>query len=133
MKRHGVLNSALAKALAGMGHTDRMVICDAGLPIPRGAECVDLAVTANIPRFLDVLKVVLAEGCFEGAVIAAEMEQRNPAVHGPLAKMLDGIPVTRVPHQELKGMGADACNTVYVRTGEASPFANIVLISGVTF
>lgn len=36
MKKHGILNSHLAKILADLGHTDKIVIADAGLPVPDG-------------------------------------------------------------------------------------------------
>ena len=45
MKKSGTLNSQLSRIIAMMGHSDRIVICDCGLPIPRGAEVVDLALT----------------------------------------------------------------------------------------
>jgi D-ribose pyranase len=59
MKKSGILNAPLSGIIARMGHTDKLVICDSGLPIPKDAKVVDLALTKNIPRFLDVLKVVL--------------------------------------------------------------------------
>jgi D-ribose pyranase len=133
MKKHGVLNSSLSKVIASMGHTDKLVICDAGLPIPRSAETVDLALTTNIPRFIDTLKVVLEEGYFEGAIVAAEMEKCNPDVHAEMLKTLSGIRLSSVPHEEFKRMGSNGSTVTYVRTGEATPFANIILISGVTF
>ncbi|MCF7905318.1 MAG: D-ribose pyranase, partial [Candidatus Marinimicrobia bacterium] len=34
MKKVGILHPELSKAIAIMGHTDRLVVCDAGLPIP---------------------------------------------------------------------------------------------------
>ena len=36
MRRGGILNAQLAGALAQLGHTDTLVVCDAGLPIPPG-------------------------------------------------------------------------------------------------
>jgi D-ribose pyranase len=33
MKRYGILNSHISKVLANLGHTDFIVIADAGLPI----------------------------------------------------------------------------------------------------
>jgi D-ribose pyranase len=133
MKKQGVLNASVCRVIAQMGHTDKMIICDAGLPIPRSIETIDLAVTANIPRFLDVLRVVLEEGCFEAAVVAAEMEKYNPTVYGETVKVLEGIPMSKVPHEEFKRMGSNGSTSVYIRTGEVSPFSNVILISGVTF
>jgi len=38
-----------------MGHTDLLVISDAGFPIPPGVACVDLAVTAGLVLVLDLV------------------------------------------------------------------------------
>ena len=42
MKRTGILNRHLSAATASLGHTDEVVIADAGLPIPDGPTVVDL-------------------------------------------------------------------------------------------
>lgn len=133
MKKRGILNASLSKIIASLGHTDRLVICDAGLPIPRGAESVDLALTTNIPRFIETLTAVLDEGQFEGAVIASELESGNPAVFGQLRGLLNGIPIRTVSHKEFKKLTTNGSTVTFVRTGEATPFANVILISGVTF
>ncbi len=133
MKKLGVLNSGLARIIAKMGHTDRLVICDSGLPIPRDHECVDLALTKNIPRFLDVLRVVLQELQVEGAIIAQEIETSSPGILKELQSLLGEVKLQRVSHEEFKQITSSNYNTAFVRTGEASPYANVILISGVTF
>jgi D-ribose pyranase len=134
MKKIGVLNSQLSRIIAAMGHSDRLVICDSGLPIPRAGEVVDLALTRNIPRFLDTLRVVLEEAEFEGAIIANEMEKANPETFRLLQDFLKGIPVRCVTHEEFKQLTRNGeRNTAFVRTGEATPYANVILIAGVTF
>ena len=133
MKKTGTLNSHLSRVIAATGHTDKVVICDSGLPIPRGAEVVDLALTRNIPRFLDTVRVVLQELEVERAIVATEMRVRNPSIHDDLMKMLKGTPVRAVPHNELKRITTRNGNITFVRTGESTPFANIILVAGVTF
>ena len=49
MRRGGIINADLAGALSRMGHTDLVVICDAGLPIPPGPAVVDLAFQFGVP------------------------------------------------------------------------------------
>ena len=44
MKKTGIINSAISKVLSDLGHTDRIVIADAGLPVPAGVPKMDLAV-----------------------------------------------------------------------------------------
>lgn len=133
MKKIGTLNSHLSGVIAALGHMDKLVVCDAGLPIPRGMECVDLALTPNIPRFIDVVKVVLEELDVESAIVAEEMVSRNGVVYEELSGLLVDIPIQTMPHESFKQETCDNRNTVFVRTGEVSPFANVILIAGVTF
>jgi len=133
MKKHGILNARLAHVIAAQGHSDRLVVCDCGLPIPRSADVVDLALTRNIPRFLETLEVVLNESEIECAYVAEEMAQVSKALYDRTMALLGGIPVKLVPHDSFKQMTTDGVTTTFVRTGEATPFANVILVSGVAF
>jgi D-ribose pyranase len=133
MKKSGILNSQLAGLIAAMGHFDKLAICDCGLPIPREKEVVDLALTANIPRFIETVKAILTELHVEQVIIAAEMESRSADIYRELSELLSGIKVIKVPHEEFKQITNGEGNIVFVRTGEASPYANVILVSGVTF
>jgi len=133
MKKIGTLNTRLSRLIAGMGHMDRLVICDCGLPIPNGKTVVDLALTKNIPRFIDTLRVVLEELQVEEYVVAEEMEARSAHVLEDVKALLPDVSGKAVPHEEFKRMLCENQNTAFVRTGEATPYANVMLISGVTF
>lgn len=133
MKKHGILNAKLAQVIAAQGHSDRLVVCDCGLPIPRSAAVVDLALTRNIPRFLDTLKVILDETAIESAYVAEEMARVSVSLYEQTMAVLKGVPVTVVPHEIFKQMTANGGTTTFVRTGEATPYANIILVSGVSF
>ena len=62
MRRNsGTLNSQLSRVFSELGHTDQVVVTDAGLPIPKHVERVDLALAEGIPSFLQVLDQTLAE------------------------------------------------------------------------
>ena len=133
MKKAGILNADLSRAIAAMGHTDMLVVCDAGLPIPKGKSMIDLALTSNIPRFLETLEVVLQELEVERAVIADEMQKVDNSVYPGVQQLLPGLEMESVPHERFKQMANTDGNVVFVRTGETTPYANIILISGVTF
>lgn len=136
MKKIGTLNAQLSRTIAQMGHSDRLVIGDSGLPIPRGAEVIDLALTKNIPGFIDTVKVVLEELEVESVVIANEMESVNQKRYTELMEALRSVSVakvTKVPHEEFKKLTTNGGNIAFVRTGEATPYANVILIAGVTF
>ena len=131
MKKTILINSRLSKVIASMGHTDTIAIADSGLPIPKGVERIDLALTRDIPRFLDTLRVILTELCVEEAIVAAEMKENSPEAYQKLIEILGDVPIKEVPHEELKAMTKE-CVAV-VRTGEYTPYCNVILRSGVVF
>lgn len=129
MKRGGVLNAELAGHLATLGHTDLVVVADCGLPRPPGVPVVDLALVFGVPSFAETLEALAPEIVVEAATVASEIEAQNPAALS-LVTRLAGEP-ERVPHEDLKTITAGA--RLLVRTGEASPYANVVLRCGVPF
>lgn len=131
MKRQGILNADLVKIIAELGHTDSLVICDAGLPIPNSVQRIDLALTQSIPRFIDVLKGVLQDTVVEKAILACEIKEISPELHEQILENLNGIPIEYISHEEFKTMTYDAKGIV--RSGEITAYANIILISGVDF
>jgi D-ribose pyranase len=131
MKKTTLLNAPISHVIASMGHTDSLCVADAGLPIPAGPERIDLAVTRGIPGFTDVLTAVLDELVVERAVAAGEIGKANPDVLIRLRALLGNIPLEFVPHEEFKKLSA-RCRSV-VRTGECTPYANVILYSGVPF
>lgn len=133
MKKIGTLNTHLSHLIARMGHTDRLVICDSGLPIPGGKEVVDLALTTNIPGFLDTVRVVLEELQVEDAIVAEEMMTQSNGLYASLRTLMPGIEPRSVTHQAFKQLTWEDGNVAFVRTGEATPYANVILVSGVTF
>lgn len=133
MKRNGVLNSGLSLIIASMGHTDKLVICDSGLPIPKNSDVVDLALTKNIPRFIDTLKVILEELEVEEAIVSNELVKGNTKYFKEITLLLNGTKIKKVNHEKFKEITRNGGNVTFVRTGEATPYANIILVSGVTF
>ncbi|GGP87573.1 D-ribose pyranase [Streptomyces griseomycini] len=129
MKKRGILNRHLSGALAGLGHGDGVVVCDVGLPVPDGPQVVDLAFRAGVPSFAEVVEGLLEELVVEGATAAAEVRQANPAAADLLAGRFPGLEL--VPHERLKELTAGA--RLVVRTGEARPYANVLLRCGVFF
>jgi D-ribose pyranase len=131
MKRTTLLHAELSEVIARLGHGDLLVIGDAGLPIPDGPRRIDLAVSAHVPRFQDVLAAVLAEMKVESAVIAEELAPANRPVHAELMRQLGAAPVATLSHERFKAATRDA--RAIVRTGEFSPYANVILRAGVVF
>ena len=138
MKRHGILNSNISRVLSAMGHTDRIAIADCGLPVPEGRERIDLAVTFGNPRFTDVLKAVSNDMKIEAVVLAEEIKEQNPQILEEIQELFASLEtgfkpekVEFVPHTRFKEMTKE-CWAV-IRTGETTPYANIILQSGCIF
>lgn len=131
MKKVGTLNQPLSEVIAGLGHMDQLVIGDAGLPIPLETQRIDLALTQGVPSFLETLRVILEEIQVEGAIVAEEMIDVSPDIYKKVKELLPEIPLESIPHTEFKRQTRGA--RAVVRTGEFTPYANIILISGVIF
>jgi len=127
VKKTGILNRHLSGALAELGHGDQVLVCDAG--IPDGPRLVDLAFRAGTPSFAEVLDGLLVELVVEGATAATEIRKANPATASLLAREFPELEL--VPHERLKELSAGA--RLVVRTGEARPYANVLLRCGVFF
>ena len=69
----------------------------------------------------------------EKIVLAEEIKAQNPAVLTQIKKLFEGqnIEVAYVSHTELKTQTHD-CKAV-IRTGETTPYANIILQAGCIF
>ncbi|PFK46384.1 D-ribose pyranase [Bacillus cereus] len=131
MKKHGVLNSEIAAVLASLGHTDTVVIADCGLPIPDGVKRIDLAVELGKPSFLEVLQVVIDDMAVEKVTLAEEVTLHNAVVNQEVEERLNGAAFEYVSHEEFKEHTKQA--KAIIRTGEATPYANIILHAGVIF
>ena len=131
MKKTGLLNQPLSNIIAGMGHQDTLVIADAGLPIPLSTTRIDLAIREGLPPFLDTLQAVLGEMAVEKTIIAQEIIDKSPDMYSALQELLGTIPIEAVSHNVFKQRTETA--RAVVRTGEFTPFANIILVAGVVF
>ena len=147
MKTKGILHNDLARAVARLGHGDMLVIADRGFPFPRHreTECIDVSVGRNLPKFVDVVKVVLEELEIEKVIIANETKTVSPDIYSDIKKVIsekknkgNDIIEENIPHLEFKDLVLNGALQgkevkVFVKTGEFTPYANIILISGVDF
>lgn len=131
MKKIGVLNQGISEVIAGMGHGDMLVIGDCGLPIPPGIRRIDMALTRGVPGFLETLSVILQELEVESVFIANEMETVSPKMYECVKDRLGHMLINKCSHEEFKDMNKKA--VAIIRTGECTPYANIILKSGVNF
>ncbi|HDR1871546.1 TPA: D-ribose pyranase [Pasteurella multocida] len=139
MKKTALLNAPLSQVIATLGHTDSLTICDAGLPIPKQIERVDLALSAGVPSFLQTFHAVVTEMFVERAIIAEEIKEKNPKILTALLNSLAQLEQQQGNQIEVQYVSHDTFKTythaskAIVRSGECSPYANIILYSGVPF
>ncbi len=139
MKRGILLNSEISYVISKLGHTDTLTIGDCGLPVPEGVQRIDLAVMKGLPEFMPVLKAVLDEQEIEKVILAEEIKVVNPELLGEILKLLEeteekedkAIEIEYVSHKDFKKK--TKASKAVVRTGEYKAYANIILVSGVTF
>ena len=131
MKKKGILNSEIAAVLARLGHTDIICIADCGLPIPEGVKRIDLALTKGHPSFLEVLDAVEDDMVIEGLTLAAEIKEKNPGLEKEIRSRFPSVEPVYLSHDALKAQTA-SCRAV-IRSGEATPYANVILRAGVAF
>jgi D-ribose pyranase len=147
MKTKVILQNDLAKEVARLGHGNMLVITDRGFPFPRHENtiCIDVSVGRDLPRFVDVVKVVLEELEIEKVIIADETKSVSPEIYSQLKEIVsqiknkgNDIVEENIPHPEFKDLVLNGSLQgkevkVFVKTGEFTPYANIILVSGVDF
>lgn len=135
MKKNGIINGDISRVLSYMGHTDTLAVGDCGLPIPDETERIDLALKLGVPSFMEVLGEVAKEMKIEKVVLAEEIREKNPKVLKEILALVDEMDtaceIEYISHAELKAR-TKACKAV-IRTGEATPYANIILQSACLF
>ncbi|WP_436863065.1 D-ribose pyranase [Staphylococcus caeli] len=129
MYKTGILNSEISKLLSDLGHTDQIIIADCGLPVPQGVKKIDLALEFGKPTFLDVFHLIKKHMVIESITIADEMISDNRVIYSQL--VAESINITTKSHHDLKTHSENV--KAVIRTGEATPYANAILTSGVLF
>lgn len=131
MKKNGILNSEISKLLSDLGHTDQITIGDAGLPVPDGVMKIDLALKLGTPSFIEVLEEVLKDMAVEKVILAEEIKVDNESQLDAIHQLVDTNEVEFVSHEAFKKQSGQS--KAIIRTGEATPFSNIILQSNVIF
>lgn len=131
MKKTKLLNSEISYVISRLGHTQTISIGDAGLPIPEQVQRIDLALTKGVPGFLQVLDAVLSEMQVESIVLAEEIQKKSPEMEAEIIKRFPDTKISYVTHANFKEK--TKASEAVIRTGETTSYANIILVSGVTF
>ncbi|MBC8538305.1 D-ribose pyranase [Christensenellaceae bacterium NSJ-63] len=133
MLKGGILNGQLLRVLGETGHKDLLLVSDAGMPLPKDVERVDLSLVPGIPAYTDVLQAVVDDIMVEKAFLAEEVKTISPKMHAKILEILKptGCEIEYVPHVELKQImqTTRAC----IRSGEFTGYANVILQAGVSY
>lgn len=127
MKKQGILNAELLCELTKLRHQDRLVICDAGFPVPKGANVVDVSLVAGIPTFMEVFKAICNEMIFEEYLIFDFMKLYNKEYYEELKRVFKNQKAFEISMEDFVEASKDA--KLFVRTGELRPASNILLVS----
>ena len=129
MYKTGILNSEISKVLSDLGHTDRIVIADCGLPIPKEVKKIDLALSFGVPNFESVYEEVMKHMSVQKMIVAEEIKEDNVSLFENITQ--SNIDTEYLSHERFKELTNDT--VAIIRTGEATPFANVILESDVLF
>jgi len=125
------LNKDLSEVIASLGHTDTLVVCDAGFPIPTGVRRIDLAVRQGLPAFKETTQAIADDLKVDSIIVAEETARVSPMILEGLKAVFKDVQITTVCHAELKKLSHEA--KAVVRTGEFTPYANVILVCGIVF
>lgn len=131
MIKGNLLNSEILNVLSKMGHTDQITVADAGLPIPDQVKRIDLALKKGVPGFLETVALLKEYMTIEKIVLAEEITTHNPTVYASLLESFPDIEVEWLSHEAFKKLTHSS--KAIIRTGECTPYANVILQSGVDF
>lgn len=129
MKEVGTLNRGIAEIISMMGHTDEMVVCDAGFAIPLGVKTVDISLAENKPTVVEVLEELKKSFSVEKLIFADETKEVSPSMFRRIVAVFgENVPVETISHEELKQKAKSA--KAIIRTGDFTAYTNVLLVSG---
>lgn len=130
MRSSRILHPQLAAALATLGHTDIVLVTDAGFPIPANARRIDLGFWPGIPDVVDILKVLRQELYVEDVQFAREVKECHPALYQQVQDIYtgSGADFSEASHETLCHDIAHRAKVI-IRSGSFEPWANFALVA----
>jgi len=129
MRETGIVNRDICDILSDLGHTDRLIVCDAGFAIPLGVRTVDISYGENkptVPEFLAELKKHLS---VEKLIISEETKKHVPTRFKQLAGAFGkGMPVDIISQDEIRAQARQV--KAVIRTGDFTAYSNVMIVSG---
>ncbi len=129
MRETGIVNREICDVLSSLGHTDEMIVCDAGFAIPDGIRTVDISYGENRPTVPQVLEELSKHFSAEKLVISEETRAHVPARFDELSHAFGaGMPVEVITQDELRARARRV--KAIIRTGDFTAYSNLLIVSG---
>lgn len=130
MQPNKILNAKLAGSLATLGHSDVVLVTDAGFPIPKDANIVDLGLTAGTVDVLEILRTLRQHMFVEEVRFAPEVKTEYPKLYKQVQEIYTGSGASFIPapHEELIDTWAPKAKLV-IRSGSLTAWANFALVA----
>lgn len=128
MRETGTLNRDISDVLSTLGHTDEMIVCDAGFAIPQGVRTIDIALAKDKPTVLELLTELKEHFSVEKVVVADATRDVSPTRFRAISGIFgNAVPVDVIPLAEFKQRARGV--KAVVRTGDFTAYSNILLVS----
>ena len=130
MRPDRILHPELAAALATLGHTDIVLVTDAGFPIPPHAKRIDLGFWPGTVDVLEILRVLRQEIFAEEVHFASEVRDCHPQLYRDVQNIYtgSGAEFREASHETLCHDIANRAKVV-IRSGSFNPWANFALVA----
>jgi D-ribose pyranase len=129
MTETGILNRDIAAEMAKLGHTDKLLIADAGLAIPNSTRVIDISLDKDVPTALETLRVILQNFSVEKIILSQATEEVSPSREKEfLSCFPSDTPCEIVPHPVLRDELTKEVKFA-IRTGDFTANSNIILVS----
>jgi len=129
MKEIGILNRSIAKVISEQGHMDLLMVVDAGFPIPKEVEFIDVSLSENKPMVLEVLAELKNYFSVEKIIMANQTKATSPTIFDAISKSFgENMPVETMEHTDFKLLSKNV--KAIIRTGDFTAYANVMLVSG---
>jgi len=128
LKKTGLLNRDISALISRLGHQDTICISDAGLAIPDSINLIDVSLEDNVPRFIEVLKLIKKNLFIERILLTEELKTNCPNMFKNVTNLLKKAKIEVMTHKDFKEK-VRLCKGV-IRTGEFTAYSNVILVTG---
>lgn len=130
-KTNKILNPKLNSVISGMKWGEILIIADAGLPVPKQVDKLDLSICSGKPVLEDLLPLIKDSLVFDKVIVASEMEKANEKKFSYVKEMF-GDKFETMGNLDWEEQLLPKA-TLVVQTGETTPYGNVIFVAGLDF